>query len=293
MRISIRTAVGAELQTAAHFGTRYERRPFTTLNELHGFQTGVEASELEYSKVQYLVAGIGGHQLTAGTSGIPRNKPISHSPLDTGLYIPVPWVMRLQTEDLTPTERLKYAGRISVEHEGENYFQYWLRRIDLTDSKTTLETTSIRDGNETTVPLVYNSSNLRPTPKNISSDTAMPTLEEADVVSTTLNVVVALSEIDVAEYVNAATIIYGSSEYAIISEVGLVAGIDKVVTAQGPGGVPFQFNEVIGAQIVSFMSDYNEFTSSNDTLTLVFDAGTVEPLLTELTNGSPNVLVSA
>lgn len=292
MRISVRSIYGAELQTAQLLGLPYEIREDTTLNERFNIQQNTQIPEGMYPRVGYLHAGIGGHRLTAGAEGIPLNAPVPHMATDAGLYKPVPWVLRLQTEDLTPAERLRFAGRRSEVHDGENYFAYYLRRIDYTDVETKLGSTQVSEGEETTVPFIPNSSNLTPTPPNVTSEQAMPTLEVADYVSVGVLVDIKLSTWDVAEYMKAAAIIYGNEQYAIISELALVSAVDSTVTAEGPGGVPFQFSEAIGAQCVSFMSDYNQLTSSSDELVISFDIGTVEPLLTELVSGTPTAIAS-
>lgn len=293
MRITVRSIYGAELQTAQLLGLPYVTREDTTLNERFAIQQNAQVPEGTYPRVGYLHAGLGGHRLTAGAEGIPLNVPVPHVATDAGLYKPVPWVLRLQSEDLTEAEKLNFAGRRSEVHDGENYFAYYLRRIDYTDVETTLGSTQVTEGQETTVPFVPNSSNLTPTAPNVTSEQAMPTLEVGDYVSVSVLVNVRLSAWDVAEYMNAAKVIYGSEQYAIISELALVSGIDRTVTAEGAGGVPFQFTEAIAAQCVSYMSDYNQLTSSSDELVISFDVGTVEPLLTELVSGTPNAIISS
>jgi len=292
MRITVRTIYGAELQTAANLGLPYQTREDTTLNERFNIQPNTPVPTGSYPTVGYLGAGLGGHRLTAGAEGIPLNSPIPHRSTDANLYLPNPWVLRLQTEDLTETERAMFGMRRAEVRDGENYFAYYLLRIDYTDVVTKLNSTRVRDGQETTVPFIPNSSNLKPTAPSIVSDDAMPTLELADYVSVSTVIDINIDSWLANEYLNATRIIYGSDQYGIISEVNLVSGIDKLITAEGPGGVPIKFNEVIAAQSVSFMSDYNQITSSGDTIVLSFDVGTVEPLLTELTSGTQNAAIS-
>lgn len=285
MRISVRSIYGAELQTAQILGLPYVPREDSTLNERFTIQQAATLPAGKHPTVQYLHVGLGGHRLTAGEDGIPLNAAIPHRATDAGLYKPVPWVLRLQSEDLTPAERAMFALRRSEVHNGENYFAYYLLRIDYADVTTELNSTQISDGVETTVPFIPNSSNLTPTPPNVVSDNVMSTLEQADYVSVSAIVTIRLNAWLVNEYIQATTTIYGSADYALISETALVSGVDRTVTAEGPGGVTFQFNEAIGAQAVSFMSDYIQLTGSDDTVELSFDVGTVEPLLTELVSG--------
>lgn len=293
MRITVRSIFGAELQTAALTGRPYRTREDTTLNERFNIHPNSPLPTGKYPTVGYIHLGLGGHRLTAGADGIALNSPVPHLAIHAGLYKPMPMVLRLQTEDLTPVERASYALRRTEVHNGENYFAYYLKRIDYTDVETKLNSTQIIEGQETTIPFVPNSSNLSPTQPLLPSDQAIPTLSEGDYVSVSMMVSIPLSQFDTAEYLKAVNIIYGSDSYGIISEVALVSAIDSVVTAEGPGGVPFQFNEAIGAQCVSFMSDYLQITSSSDTIDLNFDVGTVEPLLTELVSGTPNSLATS
>jgi hydrogenase maturation factor HypF (carbamoyltransferase family) len=93
-------------------------------------------------------------------------------------------------------------------------------------------------------------------------------------------VTLSLDADEVADYLEAAAIIYGDERYAIISEIGLVSGVDKILTS---GGI--NYNEVVDAQITTHITDYHALRYSNNGLTLVLDVGAVEPLL--ITSAGP------
>jgi hypothetical protein len=62
-----------------------------------------------------------------------------------------------------------------------------------------------------------------------------------------------LNEYDVNEITSAIDIIYGESGFAIISEIGLVSGLDKTIDID-VNGTSTQAKEVINAQLVTSLN---------------------------------------
>ena len=83
---------------------------------------------------------------------------------------------------------------------------------------------------------------------------------------------------DVAEFSNACKVIYGSEDYAIISEIALCAGVDKIVQGSSLSSGTFNYKEAIGVQVVSFINAFFSMQFNNDGLRTILDVGATEPL---------------
>jgi hypothetical protein len=87
-----------------------------------------------------------------------------------------------------------------------------------------------------------------------------------------------MDENDIEEYLNVSNIMYGSDNYAIISEIGLCSGYDKKVMGSFNGNNA-EYDESIATQIVNFIpaaffASYNQ-TSWNTLISV----GSTENLL--------------
>lgn len=282
MRVVKRTIYAGDLQTAKVLGIPYTLRANTTLNEKHNIHANAVLNQGQYPSVQYVAIGRGGHQIMAGADGVPYMAPVPHRVKDAALYDQVPFVLRLETQDLSPVQRANYGLRKSVTIDGERYFAYYLKRMDLSNVVVELRQTQVRDGEETTIPFVPNNSNLNPTPPEIPPSGAIPTLTDGDYVSASALITVPFTPFDVSEFINVANIMFGGEHHAIISELVLCSGVDRQVQAEGAGGVPFNFMEVIGCQCHTFMSTYHQMAFTNEGIEFVIDAGTTEAMLTEI-----------
>jgi hypothetical protein len=85
--------------------------------------------------------------------------------------------------------------------------------------------------------------------------------------------------------VNCANIIYGDPRYAIISEIGLVSGVDSVVNVPATAG-SFNMTECIAAQINSFINTFIPMNYMNDGTTINLNVGSTEPLFQLASTGS-------
>lgn len=276
MRIITRTLYGAELQTNHLLNKPHEAREHTTLNEKFDVQSGVKPSDTQRSGLGYFALGIGGHKNETGADGFPFTSPLNHQATDAACYKHVPFVLRELDNDLGQLERAKYAMRVIETHDGIKYAAYYLKRLDLENVSTQLLHTTVNNGVETTVPFVPNGSNLNPTPPELPSDSKIVTT--GDYVSTTATVPIQFTATDVDEYVRAIRIIYGNENYAIISEIALVAGVDKLVTGQIDQGT-VDYVEAIAAQITTFITCHYSIGFSNQGFDFEVELGASEPLL--------------
>ena len=271
-----RTVYGSFLQTCMKLGIPHTIPPYTTLNEKLGIQSGVMPSPGVYPTVGYFAIGNKGHQTQIGADGIGLNVAAQHRATDAALFNQMPFVLRSVNDDLTSAERANYALRRVETHGGEQYVAYYLRRIVKTGIVAGMQYRANVDGTIVVTPFVPTADNLNPTPVEIPSG-GVGTVS-GDFVTVMADTDVGLTAWEVAEFLRVAEIIYGDSNYAIISEIALCSGVDKVVTITPSVGVPFNFNEAIGVQITTHIAVLNLASSSNDGIARILGLGTNDPL---------------
>ncbi len=269
----VRTVYGSALQTAMFLGVPHEIKDHSTLNELFGIQVGVLPLDTVYPRVQFFHIGNGGHRYVTGADTIPYAKSVPHRPKDAGLYKPTPFVLRAVNQDLTPVERAKYALRRTEIHNGDSYFAYYLKRIDVDNVNIAMQNRVVEDGVVTSTDFEPTPGDLTPTPPDISNVGSNDLTAEYMTVSALLSI--GLTQNDCTELLNVALIMRGDDNYAIISEIGLCSGVDKVISLPDLSN----FKEAIAVQIVSHVEAMHQVKFTASGITGVFDVGTNEPLL--------------
>lgn len=273
----VRTVYGAYLQTCQLMGIPFELKPSTTLNEKFLTSASVALSPADIPKMQYVAIGNGGHRMkVSGTSTLQVPEPLVHRTTDAALYNHIPFVLRPQVNDLTETQQERYALRVAETHDGVDYFAYYLRRMDLTSVVGEMQIKNVVAGVTTTTELVPTVDNLNPTPPLIPPGGSIPTTGNYAVASARVNFI--LDEFDIDEIKNAALVLEHSEDFAIISEIAMVSGINKVVPALDNLGNTFNFNEVIAAQVAAHVSSFHVLKSTSSGINTVFDVGATEPL---------------
>jgi len=276
MESCVRTIWGSYLQSNEFLGLPHDIKPFTTLNEKFGIQNGIELQPGVYPKVQYFCIGNGGHQMTIGADNIPLAKINQHKATDAALFKHLPFVLRLPGNDLSTAQRARYALRKEVLHDGVTYIAYYLKRIDMTAVYSQLDYRSVTDGVVTSTPYLPTADCLIPVP-TVINNTGVNVLT-GDYITTTAMVDVSFTADDIQELLNVANVIYADENYAVISEIGLCSGGDKVVSVIPQAGGSFNFNEAIGVQIVSFITAMHVAKYTTSGLSKFLDIGVQEAL---------------
>ena len=171
---SVRTLIGNENQVIRELGLPYTVKQNTTLNQLLGINQSVVPPATTIPTIGYFCIGYGGISLqncTNDSDAFPIPKIFQHTAEDTGLFKPVPFVMREFNNDLTAQERTRYALRVVETYKNVKYYSYYLKRLDL--SKTRVETKIITvgdDGNLTEEDYAPTTTNLNPVAQELSVD---------------------------------------------------------------------------------------------------------------------------
>lgn len=276
MESSIRTVYSAALQTAQLLGLPLVIKPNSTLNEKFGIHQNVSIAETDVSAIRYLTVGNGGHRMVVGADNISKPEPIQHTPRDAALYNHLPFILRLPHQDLTPAERMNYRLRRLETHDGTLYVAYYLKVLDLSNTSPQLELRNVTDGVTTSTVFNPTAADLNPTPPAINPGGVITT--SGDYIAATAKVPFVMSTSDIEEFLNVANIIYGDVNYAMISEIGLCSGVDRVVTGDY-NGVSTGYTDAIGVQICSFLSSFFALNFTNGQVNVDLDIGSLEPLL--------------
>lgn len=279
MRKITRTIYGAALQTSLYRGIPHVIVDNTTLNEKFDIIADAKPKPNDVLAMRYLCIGLGGHRHVTGAEGIPYTTPITHRANHAALYKHNPFVIRRQNDDLTVAERAKYGLRRTEVHNGERYFAYYLKRIENIDSTPIMEHTTIIDGVTTTVPFTPTNADLNPVPPEIPSTGVLAT--HGNYLSVTSTATIIFDEWDVAELKNVARVLYDNELFAVISEMALCSGVDRVVTGDGPDNSSINYTEVVGVQIAAHITAYYSVGFTNQGFNFEIDLGATEPLVSD------------
>jgi hypothetical protein len=266
-----RTVMGSAIQTAQYFGKAHSILENSTLNEKFNIFQATLPNETEYHEASYIVIGDKGHTGTLASNNRFITKDVKHRRTDAALYNHIPFVIREIDNDLTIAERANYRLRVvSVRAEdNKTYVHYYAKRIDLSGSAVNVQKKNLETGE--TIPWIPTSANLNPViPENFESTN--------EIISSSMVLPIEFTANDVDELRNVARIMYGSEDEALVSEFGIVSGVDRVLTGVSTGNQSINYTEVIAAQIVLHITSYYNASQHNDGFSLIIDGGVAEAL---------------
>lgn len=211
-----------------------------TLNSLYNVYQAVQPVTIP--KIQYFGIGIGGKYNITDTDLSEAYKPET---FEMNLAKPIPFRCLPEDEDslLTSTERAKYRMRVLQTFGGVKYYCYYLKKMEFTDEVGFIYTDPVTQKESA---YILDPTNLRPTRKKPSTSGLVDaTLSEITTCA------VAKATITGEEVVEAINVLYeGDLRYAVLSELGIYSGEDKLVEAFNYQGVPFSYQE----SMCTFMS---------------------------------------
>lgn len=270
-----RTCYAAYLQTTKYLGlSPFRVISHTTLNEKFSIQNGVSPSVGEIPNVRYMVIGNMGHYTVKGPDGADETANHIHRANDAALYNQIPFIMRESGSDIPADRREQYCLRTEETWGGKKYIVYYGRRINVTGVQPQLLELEVINGVVTATPYVPTVDDLNPKPPTISNSGTV--IGSNKTVSASAIVKVSLTAEEIRDITDAHRIRTGSIRSPVISEIGLVSGVDRRVTAPGTN---LQYLEVIAAQINVFITTNHPVGYNSAGLDLTFDIGGVEPML--------------
>ena len=276
MEKSTRNALGALLQTAQKFGKPFDILPNSTLNQKFGVFDSLLPDPTDDISVRYVAIGNGGHKSVTGANGISKFVSIPHQPRHTALYNHLPFIMRPVDADLIAAERVNYRLRKEIDVNGARYAAYYLRKLDLTATAPSLEYRTVVGETVTTNPWEPSLEDLNPVPPALNPNQVMTTGD--DYIAASALVPLVFTEAETLELINAATILYDDPGFAVVSEIALCSGVDRMVSGNF-NGTAMNYTEAIAVQVNDFLATLFVPQFQSRGMSIDLDAGSVEPLL--------------
>ena len=273
---NVRSIYGAYLQTCALLGFNVDIKPNSTLNQKFDLFPNEIFNSGETPTVKYITIGNGGHTASMGVDGLPLINPVPHSPRHAALYNHLPFIIREVGEDLTPGERLLYRLRVPRTIDGVNYICYYAKALDLSLVEPKIELRNNTDGIITATDFTPSLADLNPVKPVIPVNGNITST--GNYLASTAKIEFVMNEAEITELLNACNIIYGSDNYAFISEIGLCSGVDRTLMGNF-GGPPSAYTEAVGVQIMNFISTAIPAYALSTSITQTIDVGSTSPLL--------------
>ena len=248
----------------------FEEDLTSTLNYKHGVFANTRPETIP--KVKYFGIGIGGRYLVDDAALTSAYKPAID---DMDLYMPIPFRLVPIDEDLSSAERANYRMRVRKTINGVEYYAYYLKLIEYSEG---LKFTRINPATQEEEPYELDPTNLTPIGKKPStSGTTNATIQE---IKASVKAQITFTGAEVVEAIN--ILFKGDLRYAVISEIGLYMGEDKVVSGVTPAGTNISYNESIYTQLV-IKNTFNGTDMSQN--------GSVEKRDIVFTSGTPMILL--
>lgn len=259
----IPTAQSARLAMLHRYRKPYTTINYTTLNQKFGILANASIDVNQSHSQNLIVYGNGGHHYSTSPGPITDY----HISTNTALYSHIPAVLRPLGNDLTVTQRQKFALRKQMQVGSNYYIAYWARRMSV-DAFSLVHKTKIVD--LSTGDLISDtvftptSGDLSPTPPSLS-DTNPSTKKYVGTFITMENFM--LDAFDIAELQNVATLLYGSIYNTIISEIGFVASQTEQITVTNFDDSTSTFDEAVHC-LLTDVSDGEFYNLSSATTTV-------------------------
>lgn len=276
METVCRTGYSALLQTCKLWNIPFTPPPNSTLNQ----KFNVAASEVlavnEVPSLSYVAIGNKGSTYEIGQGGYVLTDPVPHLPRHAAAYNFIPFIARPVDSDLSAGERSRYRIRVLQTIGGVQYALYYLRVIDKSSLVAELVLRNVNNGVITDTPFVPSVSDLSPEHPVLSNPDLNTPNGDYLVVQSKTNFI--LNHAEITDIREACQILYGDPRYAVINEIMLCTGVDKVVTGQF-GSTTSNYTEAVCAQVTSFIHQHHALTESSTEVNIGLNAGSVEPLL--------------
>lgn len=276
METVVRTIYASHLSNCMMLRRPFSILPNSTLNQKFNLFKDELPAINEYPVLGYLGIGNKGATYEMTDDGFVLTNPVRHLPRDASLYNFIPFLIRDINNDIDSTTRLKYRLRVPITINGTTYVAYYLRALTINDLVPSVELRNVDGETITTNSFTPVQSDLAPKPPVI--DNTNLNTANGDYLVSTSKIAFVLDRNDVQEIMDACAILFGDPRYAVINEITMVSGIDKIL--QGTfGATTSNYTEVIAAQCATFIAQYHALTANTTKVELELDVGSVEPLL--------------
>lgn len=276
METIVPTVYSSHLTISRKLGVNYTPLTNTTLNEKFNIGTGIVLGSNTYPKFNCFVIGNGGHYVAEDSNGNKIPKVMYHNPTDAALYNHIPFILRPVNNDLSPVERSNYRLRKIITIGTNDYIAYYAKKIDTSSITINMENISKVSNQFTSTTFTPDSSNLSPSiPSLDPTHTVGP---EADYIGVNINIDLSITTAEMTEIRNACAIIYNDANMAVISEMGICAGVDNQINSTY-NSVTINYLDSLYTIIDTFIHPLYVLRDVKSDITLNVQYGTTYPII--------------
>lgn len=282
------TIYNVQIAAANFSGIDHIPLPNTTLNTKLNIFPNEMGGVGEKHITGYYAIGDKGHRIVEGANNAPYIRPVPHSPRHASLYNMLPFVLREITDDLSSTQRANYALRRIETHNSRQYVAYYLKKLPTEALQvSTVEMEVDEDGVINTLrPFEPTTDDLNPDPTDFIPDgDSNVIVTSGKYLAARLPVLVNFDANDANEFRNVARILYDNESRSVISEIALVAGIERVLTGAASGTNTINYTDLISTQVTGFIDTFYQMDMSRDGFSIHIDVGDTESLYIQQPDG--------
>lgn len=281
------TAMGMAVAAAVNCKQPIDIPQYTTLNEKYGILAD-ESIGKKHGKdfvLSYYGIGIGGSRSIGSSGSILEDRKVhQHQPTDQNAFYPIPFLIRLITDDIDPTVRDKYRMRVVRKIGDKIYVMYYLKAInfDQFNPSVKIGERDATNGNESDRPYIYKKEDLSPAPYELVDVNSVPLSNQF--AKGTGKMDLTLNTDDLNEIKNVCRVLFGDASKAALNEMYLAYGIESSNDGQIGETGTVKYKELQSA-IVSFnlTEAWARDANANTKFPWFFYYGNSTPLLVDMT----------
>lgn len=259
----------------------------TTLNEALNVEAAasIGVKNGRSFTLKYFSLGVrGADGVGKDTNGVTILRVNQHQPIDANVFVPIPLLGRLLSEDVDNVTRAKYRLRTVETRNGQPCVFYWAGLIDFLSYSPKLlkiykdPVTGVEDVKN----YIPTADGLHPVPVTLDSSNTVPISNTYVNGSAILDC--SLNSNAIEELKNACRLYYNDAGYAAPSELAISYGIDGSAEGSVGNGI-IQYTEARSMVIAHFLTERSAREANNNgTITLKLDHGGSEPMLLHTTS---------
>lgn len=252
--VSVKTVLADYNDVESRVPGTYTLYPQTTLNTLYNVYPNI-TDITSPPPIAYFGLGIGGYYNTGDDN---QCDPYIPKKTDFGLYKPIPIRCVPIDEDLDTTSRSQYRMRVRQTFNGQQYWCYYLKKIEIMDN--TARIVRIDPVSKKEIEFEMSQDQLTPKP-------TIPTTsgtQEGYITEVVVTKRIRCNWVGSEVYEGISAMYNGDLRYAKISEYGIFSGEDRSVEGYASDGTSFRYTESIYTQLQYHICNVGSVVPSAD-----------------------------
>ena len=225
----------------------------STLNQKLNILPNVNDGPFSYPTINYYAIGAGDQEAYIGASGSTSLRPKSHESTDSAPFRQRPFVLRPINDDLSDVLRKDYRLRRMETHRGEQYWAYYLKKLPDAEVSPTHDYVVVDGNNNRSVPIEWNPSVSSFEPSGRSFSSVGVNVINKEIITSRVPRKIVWTPFDREEYLNVARVLYDDEGEAILGDIAIVAGLDRVVSAPSSVSGSINITECILATCMAWL----------------------------------------